>query len=152
MKKEITTKNGNRIVIEMVRKIQDKIAFCDGLNEKTGREIIEYTEINIYDNNNNLIARGNKVRTNIPEEMIESGAVGAVGEGATGTYISQQTAEIIKSALAELDTENPKSDDYIAIKESQARAEAQSRAFHNSQEQVAYRNFMRELEDPNSNY
>lgn len=118
--KTITTKSGKTIEVELVREVQDKVAYADGQNIVTGREIVEYQNINFYDGKK-LIASGKEITPMIggnAKQMAAQGAVAQIGKAA----ITQQVVDQIQAAFAELEAENPKNAEYLAIKQSQANA------------------------------
>lgn len=144
----ITTKSGSTIQIEMVREVVDKTSYCDGQRTVTGREIIEYTDITLRDNTGKYIGSGNGIDTNIdiPADIKAHNVVGKIGRA----WITQESANQINAILAELEIENPKTDEYIAIKAAAAKAQADHDTWYNSPEMVAHRKLMREMDDPNS--
>ena len=110
-----TTKSGGTIKVELVRKVQDKIAFADGDNIKVGREIVESTDITLSDATGKVVAWGkmSMVHPGIPSNaaLIAKGAVARIGNA----YIPQEIVDQINAAIAELDAANPKSDEQLAI-------------------------------------
>lgn len=121
--KTITTKSGKTIKVELVRNVQDKVAYADGHNIVIGREIYERTSITLYDQAGKRIAHGSEMTTLHPKldaKMIEKGAVARVGDA----YLPQENVDLIKAALAELDIENPKSDEQLAIEQAKVNAHA----------------------------
>lgn len=146
--KTLTTNSGKTIKVEMVREVQDKVAFADGDNIVVGREIVEYENIYFYDGKK-LLASGKSISPMIgrnAESMRKQGAVAQIGNVA----ISQQVADMIQAAFAELDSENPKSQEYLAIKKSQADALARWEAEEPMRRQRE--DFMRKMEREDSDY
>jgi hypothetical protein len=148
--KQITTKSGKTITVELVRKVQDKTNYCDGQNVSTSREIVEYTNITMCDTNGKILTTGKSIITpsNIPAEMKSKGAVASIGNA----YIPQEIVDIVTTALNELDAENPKSAEQVEIENAKAQAEAQYSAWVNSPEQIAARKFEREMNSANSDF
>lgn len=147
--KTVTTKSGKTIKVEMIRKVQDKVSYADGYNIVTGREIVEYTEIYFYDQAGKVIARGNEMTMLHPKldaKMIEKGAVARVGDA----YLPQENADLITAALAQLDAENPKSDEQLAME--QAKADAEARWEADLPAIMAAEAFDRKMNDPHSDY
>lgn len=125
--KTVTTKSGKTIKVELVRKMQDKIAYADGDNIKIGREIVEYTNITFFDQAGKVVAKGHEMTMLHPKldaKMIEKGAVARVGDAC----LPQENADLIIAALAELDAENPKSDEQLAMERAKASAHARFQA------------------------
>lgn len=149
--KSITTKSGNTIVVELERRVQDKVSYADGYNIVVGREIVERTKIKFLDRNGKLVAEGNEVQKLYPKisrmdaQAMEQGAVGKVG---TGAYVRQEVLDQINAALAELDAENPKSDEQLAIEA--AKAEAHARWEAELPAMMEAEAFARRMDDPNS--
>lgn len=150
--KTVTTKSGKTIKVELVRKVQDKVANLDGDRFVTGREIVEYTNITFLGDNGKVIAKGKEISSLYPNvfdrdaKAMEQGAVGQIGNA----YIRQDVADLINAALAELDAENPKSDEQLAIE--QAKAEAHARWEADLPAIMAAEELERKMDDPNSDY
>jgi hypothetical protein len=153
-RKQITTSGGTTITVEMVRMVQDKVNYSDGYNIVVGREIIEFTKITLRDAAGKCHASGSRVDMVTPTgyrncaELITKGAVARIGD----SYVSQEIVDLVTAALAELETENPKSDEQIAIETAKIQSEAAYDAWYNSPEQIAYREFEDEMDSPNSDY
>lgn len=139
--KTVTTTSGKIIKVELVRKVQDKVSYADGYNIVVGREIVEYTNITFCDASGKTLASGKEVSKLYPQirgsrdaEMMAKGAVAKVGDA----YVTQGNLDLIKAALAELDAENPKSAEQLAIEaakaEAYARWEAELPAMRESEE------------------
>lgn len=146
--KTITTKSGKTIEVELVREVQDKVAYADGHNIVTGREIVEFTNIRFYDGKK-LIASGKEIRPmtgNNVQKMAAQGAVAQIGTAA----ITQQVVDQIQAAFAELEAENPKSAEYLAIKQRQADALARWEAEEPMRRQIE--EFERKMERADSDY
>lgn len=147
--KTVTTKSGKTIKVELVRHVQDKVAYADGYNIVTGREIVEYTNITFYNEHGKVIAKGREIEPmsgNNAAAMAAQGAVARVGEAA----VSQQVVDQINAAFAELDAENPKSAEYLAIQQAKANAYALWEA--DLPAIMAAEEFDRKMNDPNSDY
>lgn len=144
--KIVTTKSGKTIKVELVREVQDKVAYADGQKIVTGREIVEYTNINFYDGKK-LIASGKEIGPLVgsnAKQMAAQGAAARIGVAA----ISQDVVNQIKAAFAELEAENPKSAEYLAIE--QAKADARARWDAEEPKRRRDEMFARRMDDPNS--
>jgi hypothetical protein len=146
--KTITTKTGKTITVEMVREVQDKVNFADGYNIIVGREIVEYTNITLRDATGKTLMTGNEIDTpkSIPAEMKAKGAVACIGNA----YVTQEIVDLTATALAELEAENPKSDEQIAIETAKTQAIADHDAWYDSPDAVRARKLERDMDDPNS--
>ena len=151
--KTITTKSGKTIIVELVRRVQDKVANLDGDRFVTGREIVEYTIITVFGDNGKVIAKGSEISPLHPEvkglrdaEMAAKGAVGRVGDA----FVPQAVADQINAALAELDAENPKSAEQLAIEAAKAAAYARWEA--DLPAMMEAEAFDRKMNDPHSDY
>lgn len=124
--KTVTTKSGKTIKVELVRKVQDKIAYADGDNINIGREIVEYTNITFFDQAGKVIAKGDKLGKlyldvfPTDKKMAAQGAVASVGNA----YLPQEVVDLINAAFAELEAENPKSEEQLAMERAKAEAHA----------------------------
>lgn len=146
--KTLTTSSGKTIEVELVREVRDKVAFADGDNIVVGREIVEYQNIYFYDGKK-LIASGKSISPMVGknvESMRKQGAVAQIGNAA----ISQQVVDMIQAAFVELDSENPKSQEYLAIKKSQSDALARWKSEEPMRRQ--HEDFMRKMEREDSDY
>lgn len=146
--KNITTKSGKTIKVELVREVKDKIAYADGENLVIGREIIEFQNIYFFDGTK-CIASGNEIRPlsgSNAQKMAAQGAVARIGTAA----VTQEVVDLINAAFAELDTENPKSDEYLAIK--RAEADALARWEANEPWRREHEEFARKMERADSDY
>ena len=113
-----------------------------------GREIVEYQNIYFYDGKK-LIASGKSISPMVGknvESMRKQGAVAQIGNAA----ISQQVVDMIQAAFVELDSENPKSQEYLAIKKSQSDALARWKSEEPMRRQ--HEDFMRKMEREDSDY
>lgn len=149
--KTVATKSGKSIKVEFVRKVQDKVSYADGYNIVIGREIVEYTNITFTDNAGKVLAKGNGISKLYPQlrgsrdgEMMAKGAVAKVGDA----YVTQENLDLINATLAELDAENPKSDEQLAIEK--AKAEAHARWEADLPAMMESEAFERRMADPNS--
>lgn len=147
--KTITTKTGKTITVEMVRKVQDKVNYSDGYNIVTGREIVEHTNITLRDETGKTITTGDHLSNVSPRfdaKAIEAGAVGKVGDA----YLRQEMYDLVVRLIADVDAQTPKTDEQIKIEAEQAAAIAKHDAWYNSPEQIAAREFEREMNRPDS--
>lgn len=146
--KTVTTKSGKTIKVEMVRKVQDKIANLDGDRFVTGREIVEYTSITFYNESGKVLAKGSEMTMLDPrfDSMTKKGAVARVGDA----YLPRENADLVTVALAELDAENPKSEEQLAME--QAKVEAHARWEAEAPQRAEYEAFERKMNDPHSDY
>jgi len=149
--KTITTKTGKTITVEMVREVQDKVNYADGYNIVTGRKIVEYTNITLRDENGKVLVTGDKLSALNPKYDQKGIAGGAVAK-LYNVYLRQEMYDTIAGLLAEVEAENPKSDEQIAIEAAKAQSKRDYDAWYNSAEQVAYREFEREMNRSDSDY
>ena len=149
--KSITTKSGKTITVEMIRKVQDVVAYADGLNITTGREIIENTTITLRDETGKIIVTTNslsKVNQKFDSKAIAAGAVAKLG----GIYIRQDVYSAVVGLLAEVESETPKSAEQIAIETAKSNAKIAFATWYNSADQIAHRNLMRDMDSADSDY
>ena len=146
--KSITTSKGSTITVEMVREVGDKMAYLDGLNEKSGREVIEYTNVTLTGADGKTIVRGklNKLSPEYNKEMCAAGAVARINN----VYLKQDMYDLIADLISQVENENPKSDEQIKIEAAQAKQEENYTAWYNSPEQVASRRLTEMMDDPDS--
>ena len=142
--KTITTKTGKTITVEMVRKVQNKVAYADGANIVTGREIVEYTNITLRDETGKIIMTGCHLSDVSPKFDAKAFAAGAVGK-LGNAYLRQEMYDLVAGLIAEVEAETSKTDEQIAIETAKAQAEAAHNAWYNSPEQIAYREFESEM-------
>ena len=102
------------------------------------------------DANGKVLTTGKSITTpkNIPAQMKSQGAVATIGN----VYVSQEIVGLVSAALAELDADNPKTAEQIAIETGKALAEAVYSNWITSPEQIAARKFEREMNSENSDY
>jgi hypothetical protein len=143
--------NGKTIKISLIRGVDDRENRLDGMLVSISREIAEYTEIVIYDASGKAIASGSKLSGlsrgyNQYDEAVKRGCKGMVGK----CYLMPETYDAIAVALAELDAENPKTDEQIEIEARKAAAKAAGEAWLDSKEYKDMIAFERRMDDPNS--
>jgi len=151
MRKTLTTKTGKRIIVELVCEVQDRTAYMDGNRSPIGREIVEYTNIALYDANGKYITSGKTIEPmygNNKAAMLAQGAVARIGRAA----VTQEIVDLVIAAFAELENKNPKTAEYIAIKNAEAKAKSDYEAWENSNEQIAACKFEREMNRADSDY
>jgi hypothetical protein len=149
--KTITTPTGKTITVEIVRKVQDKVAYMDGYNLVSGREIVDYTNIVLRDATGKILTTGNCIHNltqKYDSKAIAAGAVGQVGSA----YLRQDMYDLVAGLLAEVEAETPKSDEQIAIETAKAKAEETYSTWYESDEQIAARKFQCEMESEDSDY
>ena len=149
--KTTTTSTGKTITVEIVRKVQDKVNYSDGYNIVTGREIVDYTNITLCDENGKVITTGKEIgslNSQFDAKGIAGGAVGKVGK----VYLRKETYDQVAGLLAEVEAETPKTDEQISIETAKAQAEKDYDTWYNSSEEVAYRKFSNEMNSPDSDY
>ena len=124
--KTVVTESGKTIKVELVRHVQDKVNFADGYNIVTGREIVEFTNIYFHDESGKVIASGKEIGPLNPKISGQDAKAQAAGRVArvNNVYLTQDVADQITVALAELEAENPKSEEQLAIEQAQADAYA----------------------------
>src|SRR3972149_1252306 len=145
--------NGKTIKVSLERGTWDEEIRLDGMPSGAKTHPIDRTEIVIYDASGKAVASGSGLSGlskayNQYNEAIKRGCIGMVGK----CYLMPDTYNLIASALAELEAENPKTAEQIAIVSGKALATAEYDAWYNSDEQRAARKFEREMNDPNSDY
>jgi hypothetical protein len=149
--KTTTTPTGKTITVEIIRRVQDKIAYLDGYNLPSGREIVDITTITLRDASGKVLTSGNNIQSVSPRfdaKSIASGAVAKIGNA----YLSQTIYDLAAGLLAEVEAETPKSDEQIAIETAKANAKKEHDAWYYSPEQVAARKFDYEMCRPDSDY
>lgn len=126
----INRKSGAKIEITLTRDVIDDIAYADGYNIKVGRKLVDRTEI-VMTTADGHKERGNAVAVLNPKfsaQAIQKGAYAYINPRA---YLSRDAYDLVMAALAELEAEVGKSDEYRALEQAQARrlarAEADSR-------------------------
>jgi hypothetical protein len=147
--KTITTETGKTITVEIVRKVQDKIAYLDGYNLPSGREIVDITNITLRDETGKIIVTDHELSKVYPmfdAKGIAGGAVAKLGN----VYLRQDMYDLVAGLLAEVDAETPKSDEQIAIETAKAAAEKTHDAWYNSPEEITARKFARRMEAEDS--
>lgn len=120
--KTITLASGTNIKIALTRDVQDDVAYADGYNITVGRKIYERTEIVLH-TKDGKIERADRMRIlkgKLDEKHIAQGAYAQIGNG----LIRKNTYDQITAALAELDTQIGKSDEYLALKQAEAERKA----------------------------
>jgi hypothetical protein len=149
--KTITTQIGKTITVEMVRKVQDKVNYADGYNIVTGREIVDYTNITLRDENGVTLGKGSHlsgINPRFDAKGIAGGAVAKLGN----LYLRQEMYGLVAGLLAEVEAETPKSEEQIKIETTKAQAEKDHDAWYNSPEQVRARWLEREMDSSDSDY
>jgi len=122
-----------KIEISLTREVTDKVAYADGYNIKTGREVYESYDITITSKKN-----GKSVHTYGKPNFSFSSKWNTMPEGAFArigdAYISEATYRLMKGMIAELDAEVGKSDEQVAL---EVKAEAQKKAYDELLDQEA---------------
>lgn len=149
--KTVTTPSGKSIKVELVRSVQDKVSYADGYNIVTGREIVEFINIWFYDAAGKLLAHGRTMTMLSPKrpdhkDLIAKGAVARVGNA----YLTRENADLVTTLLAELEADNPKSDEQLEIERKKAAAHARWEADLPAMREAE--EFDRKMNDPNSDY
>lgn len=130
----ISRKSGAKIEITLTRDVIDNISYADGYNINLGRKIDERTSI-VLTMPDGKRESGSTVNVLSPipanKAMIAKGAYAALGKAC----FSKDAYDEIVAALAELDAQVGKSDEYVALK--QAEAERKARGEENLKRMAA---------------
>ncbi|MGV1048214.1 MAG: hypothetical protein ACOYD4_06795 [Solirubrobacterales bacterium] len=153
--KTLITKSGNTITVAFERKVIDRTAYADGSNIHLGRNLYEETRITMRDPKGKFLGSTNR----LPEPLNMSnrqdhdaslkGAIAKFRDGANTIYLSANNYNLIETALAELDAENPRSEEFKAIEEAQRVAKIKAEAADERYERTNGA-LTRAMEDPNS--
>jgi hypothetical protein len=117
--KTINRKSGAKIIVTMTRDVVDNIAYADGANVKLGTKNHEWTEIIMVASNGKSV-KGNKVTILDPKFHAAEIAKGAYAQIAPKAYMSLDAYNEVIAALAELDAELGKSDEFVANEQAEA--------------------------------
>lgn len=144
--KTIKTQNGKTIKVEMVREVKDETVWLDG-DTDTRTIYVDETTITLSDENGKMIAQAHelgKVYPQFDSKAIAGGAVAKLGS----VYLRLDMYNLISGLVTEVEAETPKTE--MQIKAEAIKAE--NIADYNSSEQVEYREFMRQMDSPDSDY
>lgn len=122
--KTINRKSGAKIIITMSRNVVDDIAYADGHDIKIGTTNHEWTEIKMIASNGKTV-KGNQVTVLDPKFHANDIAKGAYAQIAPNAYMSQDAYDEVIAALAELDAELGKTDEFVANEQAEAAKAAQ---------------------------
>lgn len=127
-----TTETANATIkITLTRNVTDKVAYADGYDIVTGREIYERYEVVITSK-----ANGQSIRTSgmpggfafftpiTSSKGLPAGAVARVGDA----FVGQNTYNAAMTLIAELDAQLPKSDEQKALEAAEAERKAKGEA------------------------
>lgn len=121
----INRTSGAKIEVTLRRDVIDDIAWADGYNINLGRKISERTDIcvTLPDGHKEYGERASLLNGRYPQQakMIAKGAYACINPRMT---ISKDAYEQIVAALADLDAEAGKSDEYLAIRAAEAERKA----------------------------
>lgn len=145
--------NGKTIKVTLERGTWVEDIHLDGWLCGTKTHAVDRTEIALYDGSERLAygASLNPLPKRHPKlsDAIKAGCVGIVGYE---WFVKSETAAAITAALAELDADNPKTDEQSSIEMQEAAAKAKAEAWLDSDEYRRMREFERKMDDPNSDY
>lgn len=120
--KKVTTKNGGTVTVEIIHRVQDKIAYLDGLNLKIGREVINRTTITLRNAAAEIVATDYELHGVDPRfdaKAIKDGAVARIDH----LYLRQEMYNLISDLLNYVENETSKSDEQIAIEGAETKSE-----------------------------
>lgn len=141
------------VKVTIERGTWDETIGLDGMDCGIKTHSIDRTEIALYDGSKKL-SSGNTLSA-LPKQhskladAVKAGCVGIVGNS---WFVKPETADAIRSALAELEAENPKTAEQIAIETRKAEAQARADAWLDSAEYREMVEMERKMDDPNSDY
>lgn len=115
----IERKSGTKVIVTMTRDVVDEIAYADGYNIPVGRQIISRTEIKLVTPDGKA-KYGDSVTICDPKYYAKEIAKGGYAMLVHDVYMSKDLYEQVVAALAEVDAEIGKSDEYIAIEQAAA--------------------------------
>lgn len=149
----IEISSGKTIKVTIERGTWEEEIRLDGTLCGTKTHAVDRTEIALYAGSKRL-AYGSALeplptRHSKLADAIKAGCVGIVGRE---LFVKPETADAIRSALEELDAENPKTAEQIAIEIQRAAAKAAGEAWLDSDEHRKMVEFERKMSDPNSDY
>ena len=144
--------NGKMVKVTLERGTWVEDVRLDGALCGTKTHVVDRTEIALYDDRDNRLSYGSTLdsmptRHGSLKQAIEAGCVGIVGRE---WFVKPHTAEAIRTALAELEAENPKTPEQTAIETERAAIKANTEAWLDSDEYRQMREFERRMNDPNS--
>lgn len=118
----ITRSSGAIIEVSLTRDVIDNVSYADGYNINLGRKAYERTNITVTVNGKS--AGGNRLEVlsgPADKSLIAKGVYATAGDALLGKH----AYDAIVAALAELDAEVGKSDEYLAIERAEAARKAQ---------------------------
>ena len=145
--------SGKTIKVTLERGTWDEQIYLDGMLCGTKTHAVDHTEIALYDGDKRL-AYGNAIN-GLPArhpKLAEAKKVGCVGLVGRDWFVKSETADLINSALTELERENPKTAAQVAIEKAKADAQAQADAWLDSDEHHQMVEFERKMNAPDSDY
>lgn len=156
------TPTGSLVEVTVERGTWDEKITSDGWDTgSTKTHLVNDTRIVLRDKAGKEVMRGSEASAIDPKlygnhkELAAKGAVARVGDA----FIGQATLDLINDALAEADAAAPKTTCQIEIETAEKERKAATEAWRNSsegqkaaKEQADYEQFVRKMEDPNSDY
>lgn len=114
------------ITVRFDREVIDSVAYADGWNITTGREIREGFSTSFYSRKaGKIVASSNDRPVHVAAgRNVPAGAVAKLGQA----YLSQQVLDLVVAAMAECEAELPKSDEQIALELAAAAREESRKA------------------------
>jgi hypothetical protein len=131
------------IKITLERGTWEETISLDGM--ECGSKIHSIDRISI-----SAFVNGQRLDSNGLKDMPANHPQGATGYLGGNWWVSAATEAMIRSAIAELEAENPKTPDQIAIETAAKTADEQHDAWYNAPEEIAARKFAARMDDPDS--
>jgi hypothetical protein len=125
--KTITRSSGVQIIVTLTRDVVDNVSYADGYNIKIGRQLIDRTEIKTIMPDGHQDS-GSTVTVLNPKYDAKYIAKGAYARFAPMAFVSREAYDWIMAALAELDAEVGKSDEFLALEAAEARKRQEGEA------------------------
>ena len=120
----ISANNGKTIKVTLERGVWDEEIRLDGMLCGTKPHLVNRTEITLYDGSKKLATSESldplPKRHNQLAQAIKAGCVAVIGRDC---FVKQGSADAIRAALAELEVENPKTPEMIAMEQADAERE-----------------------------
>lgn len=158
----MTTKKTERIIeagemtikVTIERGVWTEEVSLDGMATGTyNNHLVNRTTIALY-NGKKLMASGSALQA-MPKnhksykQAVDAGCNVYVGDA---WFPKPSSEQAIRTALAEMEIENPVTAEMAEIVNADAKSKAQRDAWYNSDEQIAARKFEREMDSANSDY
>jgi hypothetical protein len=146
-------KEGSEIIVTLTRGLIRDTLNLDG--HEFGTRItgsVDHISVNVISGGKSVAHTSgcSPIRTNDPNyrQAKANGYTHRVGN----VYLKADKVEQIEAAIAQLEAENPKSDEQVAWEEKSAAALKRAIAYENSEDYRRHEQFKRDMEDENSIY